>query len=103
MKKINNLDRYYEYSESDQLGSGAFASVFKGKNCQNKSDVAVKVISRIRLKKYGEEIINAIGDEVNILQKLSIMQNQDPCPFIVKIFDCFQTTNNIYIILEYCN
>jgi len=31
------------------------------------------------------------------------MSATDPSPFIVKIFDCFETTNHIYIILEYCN
>lgn len=31
------------------------------------------------------------------------MSASDPSPFIVKIFDCFETTNHIYIILEYCN
>ncbi|KAL4471012.1 hypothetical protein ABPG73_015563 [Tetrahymena malaccensis] len=103
MKQISNQNRFYEYSESNELGSGAFAQVFKGVNKQTNTDVAIKVISRLKLKKYGEEIINAIGDEVNILQKLSFLSQKDPCPFIVKIFDCFQTTNNIYIILEYCN
>lgn len=26
-----------------------------------------------------------------------------PCPFIVKIFDCFLTENNIYLVLEFCD
>ncbi|EGR30357.1 protein kinase domain protein [Ichthyophthirius multifiliis] len=93
----------YQYKESDQLGSGSFASVFKGTNNDNGQEVAIKVINRQALKKYGDEIIQAIGDEVNILQQIALMQKEDPCPFIVKIYDCFQTTNNIYIVLEYCN
>ena len=25
------------------------------------------------------------------------------CPFVNKIYECLETTNNIYIVLEFCN
>ncbi len=79
----------YQYRETDELGSGSFANVYKGQNIQNNIEVAIKVINRQRLRKYGDDIILAIGEEVNILQKISSMQQEDPCPFIVRIHDCF--------------
>lgn len=27
----------------------------------------------------------------------------DMCPFVNKIYECLETTNNIYIVLEFCN
>jgi len=66
-------------------------------------EVAVKVIHKSGLRRYGEDIMNAIGQEVNILQQISSCDKEQPCPFIVKIYDCFATENNIYIVLEFCN
>lgn len=28
---------------------------------------------------------------------------QRPCPYINKIYECLETQNNIYIVLEFCN
>lgn len=47
----------YEYEMKDKLGSGAFAEVFKGKNKSTGEIVAIKVIKRSLLAKYGYEII----------------------------------------------
>lgn len=30
------------------------------------------------------------------------MKNK-PCPFINKIYECLETSNHIYIVLEFCN
>lgn len=43
----------YEYELNQKLGSGAFAEVFKGKNKLTGEVVAVKVIKRSILDKYG--------------------------------------------------
>jgi calcium-dependent protein kinase len=37
------------------------------------------------------------------MKDLSNMMIKNPCPFVVKIFDCFITENNIYLVLEYCD
>ena len=90
----------YSYSLQEKLGSGSFAEVYKGVIDDTKEDIAIKVISKLGIAKYGPDIRKAIGSEVNILQKISgtIMT-----PYIVRIYECFETENNIYIILEYCN
>ncbi|CAD8077095.1 unnamed protein product [Paramecium sonneborni] len=93
----------YEYELSNKLGSGAFAEVYKGKNKMTGEVVAIKVIKRTLLEKYGDEILNQIHQEINILQKLMLSMRKTLCPFINKIYECLETTNNIYIVLEYCN
>ena len=92
--------RSYTYCTQDKLGSGSFAEVFKGKIDQTNEEIAIKVISKVGIAKYGPDIRNAIGSEVNILQKISLSLTT---PYIVRIYECFETQNNIYIILEYCN
>lgn len=67
MKQISVQERKYEYNEADKLGKGAFAEVFKGKYINCNEQVAIKVIKKAFLKKYGDDIIKAIGQEVNIL------------------------------------
>ena len=77
--------------------------MFRGRLLGKNEDVAIKVIKKVSLKKFGDEIMTAIGNEVNILQEISNHQSNEICHFVVKIYDCFETTNNIYIILELCN
>lgn len=90
----------YIYCLNDVLGRGAFAEVYKGICQETQQVVAIKVISKAGIKKFGPDIITAIGNEVNILQKISKEINT---PYIVKIYECFTTENFIYIILEFCN
>jgi len=90
----------YTYSLNERLGSGSFAEVYKGVIDDTQEEIAVKVISKMGIQKYGPDIIKAIGNEVNILQKIS---TNIRTPYIVKIYECFETQNNIYIILEFCN
>ena len=61
----------YEYDESNKLGSGSFADVFKGVKIDTQTQVAIKVIKKGALKRYGDDIMTSIGSEVNILQQLS--------------------------------
>ncbi|KRX08017.1 Rab-GTPase-TBC domain [Pseudocohnilembus persalinus] len=103
-KQISNQGRVYQFNEvNSQLGEGSFGKVFKGTYLGTNDQVAIKQINKGILKKYGDEILQAIGSEVNILQQISLMGRQNPCPFIVNIYDCFETGNSIYIILEFCN
>lgn len=96
----NRTKRNYHYSLNDKLGSGSFAEVYKGIIEDTGEEIAIKVINKSIIQKYGPEIRSAIGNEVNVLQKIS---NEIKTPYIVKIYECFETNNNIYIILEFCN
>ncbi|CAD8139098.1 unnamed protein product [Paramecium pentaurelia] len=93
----------YEYELQNRLGQGAFAEVYKGKNKVTGEIVAIKVIKRSLLAKYGDDILKQIHQEVSILQSLMLSMRKTLCPFINKIYECLETSNNIYIVLEFCN
>lgn len=75
------------------LGSGSFGKVFQA---ENKSDttmkVAIKVISKQKLSK---EEIDALHDEVAILQNLDH-------PNIVKYYETYDDVKFIYLVMELC-
>lgn len=48
-----NVGQKYEYELSNRLGQGAFAEVYKGRNRLTDEVVAIKVIKRSLLAKYG--------------------------------------------------
>ncbi len=57
----------FEYYFKDKLGSGSFAEVYKGRTIDTNEELAIKIISKQGIKKYGEDILRAIGNEVTIL------------------------------------
>ncbi|CAD8102450.1 unnamed protein product [Paramecium primaurelia] len=97
------VGKKYEYFLKDKLGSGSFAEVVKGKNKQTDEIVAIKVIKRSILAKYGDDIMNQIQLEVKILKELANLSKQTKCPFINRIYEFLETANNFYIVLEFCN
>lgn len=75
------------------LGQGSYANVYKGRIIETGEHVAVKVIDkRLFANSYNVK---------NIQSEIEIMKKVDH-PNIVKLFDVYQTTNNMYIITELC-
>ncbi|CAD8115054.1 unnamed protein product [Paramecium sonneborni] len=103
MIEKKSVGKKYEYYLNDKLGTGSFAEVVKGKNKKTDEVVAIKIIKRSVLAKYGDEIMNQIQLEVKILQQLASLSQQSMCPFINRIYEFLETANNFYIVLEYCN
>ena len=103
MRKIETQGREYEYDSQRFLGRGAFGDVYVGKCKATGEDVAVKVLQKAKMMRFGDEIWKAIANEVKILQHIAREQSKEPCPFIVKIFDGFATRDHVYIVLEFCN
>lgn len=83
------------YITLKELGEGSFGKVFKVKHKYTGSIRAVKIIfkQRILLSKFEED---EIIKEINILKLLDH-------PNIIKVYEYFNTKENLYIILEYCN
>eukprot|EP01084_Bolivina_argentea_P029435 54664_1 len=92
-QKYNKIRTYCDYYIStDLIGSGTFATV---KHCIRISDhkaFAVKILDRQRLST--RELL-ALKDEIRILKSLEF-------PYIIDMIDCFDNTNQIYLILELC-
>lgn len=89
----------YNYKEQEYLGGGTFGKVYKGIKTSTGQVIAVKVIPLQKIKRYGERLIKAIDNEIKTLQMITKVKN----PYIIEIFDNFETSNNIYILTEYCD
>lgn len=83
----------FVYNKKDLIGHGAFAVVFKGHH-RKKEDfvVAIKVIAKKNLSKTQ----NLLAKEIKILKELH-HEN------VVSLFDCQETSNNVFLVMEYCN
>lgn len=97
MKALKNGE--YQYKESDYLGGGTFGQVYKGFKTSTGNIIAVKVVPIQTVKKYGEKLLKAIDNEIKTLQIILRYKN----PYIIEIYDSFETSNNIYILTEYCD
>ena len=78
-------------NESTVLGNGAFGKVFLTSNKHDKRlKVAIKVMNKIKLKEH----LDAIHEEVAILNKLDH-------PNIVKYFETYVDDKYIYLVMEH--
>lgn len=63
MKNLKNGE--YEYSESDFLGEGSFAKVYRGTIVKNGRVVAVRLLPLKLIKQYGNKIKAIISNSYN--------------------------------------
>lgn len=86
----------FEYNKRDLIGHGAFAVVFKGRYRKNPDlPVAIKSITKKNLAKSQA----LLQKEINILKELSGLQHEN----VVALLDCKETSQNLYLVMEYCN
>lgn len=97
MKSLKNGE--WVMDTTKVLGSGNFAKVYLAYHGVTKEKVAIKQISNSKVKQYGEKLETAIQREIEILQEVSKYEN----PYLLKILDSFETVNNRYLVLEFCN
>ena len=81
----------YEISEKI-IGKGSSCSVVYGENIKTKQNVSIKIINKKNLH------YNYLELAMNELYILKICQS----PHIIKLYDIYETNNNIYIVMEYC-
>ena len=83
----------YQFNLNKVIGEGSYATVYWGKSIENAETVAVKVIDKkLFLNSYN---LKNIQSQIDIMKMVS-HEN------IVKLHDIFQTSNNMYIITEFC-
>ena len=85
----NIFNSQYKYITT--LAKGSFGTVIKSLDLKTKKHVAVKIISKLN---GANEAINQLKREVTVLKKTN--HNN-----IVKLFDFYETSSEIYIIMEY--
>lgn len=81
------------YMLQRQIGSGSFAKVYKGRNTQTNEQIAIKMISK---ENMDSAKLSSIEKEINIMR---LLQH----PNVISIKDIKRTSNNIYLIMEYCH
>jgi serine/threonine protein kinase len=84
----------YAFSLKNMLGKGSYASVYKGRVIATDEPVAVKVMNKSLFKNAFN--LKNICSEIEIMKKLNHRN-------IVRMLDVFQTSNNMYLITEYCD
>lgn len=86
----------YKFSRKDLIGHGAFAVVFKGKQRdQGNQAVAIKSITKKSLAKSQ----SLLEKEIKILEELTRLKHEN----VVRLLDCKETSQSVYIVMEYCN
>ncbi|CAD8095365.1 unnamed protein product [Paramecium sonneborni] len=90
MKKILNR---YSYSENDELGSGAFGTVYKGVDQKNNQQVAIKFLKLDDL--YDQQLIENFKTEMKIMKEFNH-------PNIVKFIDYHMGDKLNIVIIDYC-
>jgi serine/threonine-protein kinase ULK/ATG1 len=76
-----------------KIGAGQFGEVYKGFNKLNGQDIAVKVVRRELLT---GKFLELLENEIKVLRACDN-------PNIIKLYDLKKTSNNFYLVLEFCN
>eukprot|EP00826_Nyctotherus_ovalis_P059841 TRINITY_DN8359_c0_g2_i4.p1 TRINITY_DN8359_c0_g2~~TRINITY_DN8359_c0_g2_i4.p1 ORF type:complete len:351 (+),score=122.86 TRINITY_DN8359_c0_g2_i4:106-1158(+) len=85
------MKRIGEYRLMREIGRGAFATVYKGRDGKG-NEVAVKEISRRTLT---DKLADSLRKEIDILKSIN---NEN----IIKLIGVKKTEKNFYLIMEYC-
>ena len=85
---------YKSFEILDLLGHGAFGKVFKCKLRGQETEFAMKVLKKAFL--YKNKHLKYAITECNILKQANH-------PYVIKMHYSFQTPENLYMILDYCN
>ena len=82
-----------KYEVKGIIGKGKYSIVKYGKDKKTKREVAIKIMSKKTMESSDLELAKT---EIDILK---ICQH----PNIIKIYDIFDTADNIYIVMEFCH
>ena len=81
------------YLKYKKLGKGAFGECFSVESLEDGKVYAAKIVSKDSLSK--EKSKKSIVEEIDVQKKLDSSH-------VVKVKDCYEDNNNVYIILELC-
>lgn len=93
---IRQIEDYYNILDETDLGKGQFGTVKLGKNILTEEAVAIKILDKTDKSKFSFEMMRR---ELDILTFLANQRNSHQN--IVRVYDIFETTKSIYIVMEY--
>ncbi|XP_059146070.1 serine/threonine-protein kinase unc-51-like isoform X2 [Physella acuta] len=86
----------YEIIKGGVLGTGAFATVWKGRAKKDPSQlVAIKAIKKKNFLKSQQ----LLSKEITILKELSSLHHRN----VVGLLDCVELKDDVCLVMEYCN
>ncbi|CAD8078830.1 unnamed protein product [Paramecium sonneborni] len=88
--------RIDDYIFVELLGSGAFGQVFSAQNIITKETVAIKCVSKVKLKESNGLVGQLLKTEVQVLASCNNIN-------VVKMNKYLESDNNCYLVMEYCN
>lgn len=89
--KTGSLHNNYELLE--ELGSGSFGVVHRGRDIKSKASNAVVAVKSIPKKKVSDP--KKIKEEFNVLRQLDHAH-------ICKAYECYEDRRNIYLVMDIC-
>lgn len=89
---MEDFEKQYNYKILKEIGRGAFGSVYK---IMNKNDKKIYALKKIVLTGQNKVDLDSIKNEALILKTIN---NEN----IVKFYDSFFFNNSFYLIMEYC-
>lgn len=93
LSTAKKIDKYH-YNLHDIIGQGSFATVYLGKDIEKNELRAIKVINTSTIHK-DQAVMSSLISEIKIIKSLDN-------PNIIKCYDVLTTTNNTYLIMDYC-
>lgn len=91
--QINDSNIHSQYQTKGTIGKGTFGKVKLGINKATNEKVAIKILEKSKIT--SQDDMDRINREINILSNFSNLN-------VIKIYDIFETKENFYIIMEYC-
>ncbi|CEP03702.1 hypothetical protein PBRA_003309 [Plasmodiophora brassicae] len=93
MQPLGSQKRIGEYVVLGKIGSGSYATVWKGSHVVTGDPVAIKGynLERLRLK----HIVESLDSEIAIMKMFDHVN-------IVKLISVHRTSRHIYLVIEYC-
>ena len=87
----SNKDIKDDYELSKKLGDGAYGNVYLGTHKTTRQTCAIKQIPKSRIR-----------NQARLETEIQVMKNADH-PNIVKLYDVYEDTRSIYLIMECCS
>ncbi|CAK81237.1 unnamed protein product (macronuclear) [Paramecium tetraurelia] len=96
--KIQNYPgkRVLNYTFLKELGKGAFGQVFSAKVDKTSDLVAIKCVPKAKLSEHRGIVGQLLDSEIEVLRQIN-------SEHVIKFIDFFQSENQCYIVLEFCN